>query len=262
VKNYYHILGLDKSANAEQIKQAFRRLASQHHPDKGGDTGKFQEVQEAYAVLSDTAKRAEYDNPRPQFSGFPGAGGAHFNMNDIFGQMFGQQFGQPQHQPRRNHVRMTVWINLHDVAQGGSRMVNVSTSAGSSTVQIEIPQAIEDGDNVQYSGVAPGAMDLVVQFRVHPDSKWRRDSLNIHYDHHVSVWDMILGAEVEVQHFLGHRLVIKIPPATQPGTVMRLRGHGIADRQGKKGDLMVRMHAQIPKNIASEIVAAIQQYRT
>jgi curved DNA-binding protein len=258
VKNYYHSLGLDKSADADQIKQAFRRLASQHHPDKGGDTEKFQEVQEAYAVLSDTAKRAEYDNPRPQFSGFPGAGGAHFNMNDIFGQMFGQQ----QQQPRRNHVRMTVWVSLKEVLQGGSRTVNVGTSTGSSTVQVEVPKAIEDGDNVQYSGVAPGNMDLVIQFRIQPDPKWRRDGLNIHYDHHVTVWDMILGTEIEVQHLLGHYLVVKLPPATQPGTVMRLRGHGIADRQGKQGDLMIRMHAQIPKNIASEIVAAIQQYRT
>jgi DnaJ-class molecular chaperone len=77
-------------------------LASQHHPDKGGDTTRFQEIQEAYGVLGDETKRAEYDNPRPQFSGGPGGG---FNMHDIFGQMFGQQFGQPQQ--RRNHVRMT-----------------------------------------------------------------------------------------------------------------------------------------------------------
>jgi len=258
VKNYYHILGLDKSADADQIKHAFRRLASQHHPDKGGNTEKFQEVQEAYAVLSNANKRAEYDNPKPQFSGFPGAGGAHFNMNDIFGQMFGQQ----QQQPRRNHVRMTVWVSFKEVLQGGSRTVNVGTSTGSSTVQIEIPQAIEDGDNVQYGGVAPGGVDLVVQFRIHLDPKWRRDGLNIHYDHYVSIWDMILGAEVEVQHLLGHYLVVKVPPETQPGTVMRLHGHGIADRQGKKGNLMIRMHAQMPKNIASEIVAAIQQYRT
>ena len=100
MKNYYQILGVEKSATADDIKRAFRRLASQHHPDKGGDTVKFQEVQEAYGVLGDDAKRAEYDNPRPQFSGFPGGGGG-FNMHDMFGQMFGQQFGQPPQ--RRNH---------------------------------------------------------------------------------------------------------------------------------------------------------------
>jgi len=256
VKNYYQILGVEKTATADQIKQAFRRLASQHHPDKGGDTQRFQEVQEAYGVLGDEAKRAAYDNPRPQFSGFPGGGG--FNMNDIFGQMFGQQFGQ---QPRRNHVRMTVWVSLAEVAQGGSRAVNVSTTAGSSTVAIEVPQGIDDGDQVQYGGVAPGGMDLIVQFRVQPMAQWRREGLNLHTEHRISIWDMILGAEVEVQNILGHNLVVRVPAGTQPGTVMRLRGHGIQDRHGQRGDLMVRMQAQIPKTIAPEIVAAIQQHR-
>jgi DnaJ-class molecular chaperone len=257
VKNYYQILGLEKSASADDIKRAFRRLASQHHPDKGGDTVKFQEIQEAYGVLGDAAKRAEYDNPRPQFSGFPGGGGG-FNMNDIFGQMFGQQFGQ---QPRRNHVRMTVWVSLAEVAQGGSRAVNVSTTAGSSTVAIEVPQGIDDGDQVQYGSVAPGGMDLIVQFRVQPNPQWRREGLNLHTEHRVSIWDMILGADVDVQNLLGHNLEVRIPPGTQPGTVMRLRGYGIQDRHGQRGDLMVRMQAQIPKTIAPEIVAAIQQHR-
>jgi DnaJ-class molecular chaperone len=258
VKNYYQILGVEKSATADQIKQAFRRLASQHHPDKGGDTQRFQEVQEAYGVLGDEAKRAEYDNPRPQFSGFPGGGG--FNMHDIFGQMFGQQFGQPQQQ-RRNHVRMTVWITLLDVAQGGSRTVNVGTSAGSSTVQIEIPQGINDGDNVQYGGVGPNGIDLVVQFRIQPDAKWRRDDLNLYCEHRVPIWDLMLGAETEVANILGHQLVVRVPPSTQPGTTMRLKGHGLRDRHGQIGDLMVRVQGEIPRTIAPEIVAAIQQYR-
>ena len=253
MKNYYQILGVEKSATADDIKRAFRRLASQHHPDKGGDTIKFQEIQEAYGVLGDDAKRAEYDNPKPQFSGFPGGGG--FNMHDMFGQMFGQ------HQPRRSHVRMTVWISLPEVAQGGSRAVNVSTTAGSSTVAIEVPQGIDDGDQVQYGGVAPGGMDLVVQFRVQPNAQWRREGLNLHTEHRISIWDMILGSDVELQNLLGHNLVVRVPAGTQPGTVMRLRGHGIQDRHGQKGDLMIRMQAQIPKTIAPEIVTAIQQHR-
>jgi DnaJ-class molecular chaperone len=252
VKNYYQILGIEKTATADDIKRAFRRLASQHHPDKGGDTIKFQEIQEAYGVLGDETKRSEYDNPRPQFSGFPGGG---FNMHDMFGQMFGQP---PQ---RRNHVRMTIWVSLQDVVQGGSRAVNVSTTAGTSTVAIEVPQGIDDGDQVQYGGVAPGGMDLVVQFRIQPNAQWRREGLNLHTEHRISIWDMILGSDVEVQNLLGHNLVVRVPAGTQPGTVMRLRGHGIQDRHGQKGDLMIRMQAQIPKTIAPEIVTAIQQHR-
>jgi DnaJ-class molecular chaperone len=252
VKNYYQILGIEKTATADDIKRAFRRLASQHHPDKGGDTIKFQEIQEAYGVLGDETKRSEYDNPRPQFSGFPGGG---FNMHDMFGQMFGQP---PQ---RRNHVRMTIWVSLQDVVHGGSRAVNVSTTAGTSTVAIEVPQGIDDGDQVQYGGVAPGGMDLVVQFRIQPNAQWRREGLNLHTEHRISIWDMILGSDVEVQNLLGHNLVVRVPAGTQPGTVMRLRGHGIQDRHGQKGDLMIRMQAQIPKTIAPEIVTAIQQHR-
>jgi DnaJ-class molecular chaperone len=259
VKNYYQTLGVDKSALPDEIKQAYRKLASKFHPDKGGDTVKFQEIQEAYGVLGDDARRAEYDNPRPQFSGFPGGSG--FNMHDMFGQMFGQQFGQPQ-QSRRNHVRMTIWVSLQDVAQGGSRAVNVSTTAGTSTVAIEVPRGIDDGDQVQYGGVAPGGMDLVVQFRIQPMAQWRREGLTLHTEHRISIWDMILGAEVEVTNILGHNLVVQVPAGTQPGTVMRLRGHGIQDRHGQTGDLMIRMQAQIPKTIAPEIVTAIQQHRS
>ena len=68
MKNYYQILGVSPQATPEEIKHAYRRLASQHHPDKGGDTARFQEIQEAYAVLSDAAKRQQYDNPMSQFS--------------------------------------------------------------------------------------------------------------------------------------------------------------------------------------------------
>ena len=80
--DHYATLGVARTATQDEIKRAFRKLASQHHPDTGGNTAKFQEIQAAYDTLGDEAKRAEYNNPRPQFSGMPN--GANFNMNDIF----------------------------------------------------------------------------------------------------------------------------------------------------------------------------------
>ena len=80
--DHYATLGVPRTATAADIKQAFRRLASQHHPDKGGDTAKFQAIQAAYATLGDEQKRAEYNNPRPQFGPGPGAG---FNFEEFFG---------------------------------------------------------------------------------------------------------------------------------------------------------------------------------
>jgi DnaJ-class molecular chaperone len=251
-------LGVAKTATQDEIKRAFRRLASQHHPDKGGDTKKFQEIQAAYDTLGDEAKRQAYDNPAPQFQGF-GPGAQFGNMHDIFSQMFGGQspFGQ---QPRRNHVRMSLWITLLDVARGGRRPVALGTQAGTSTVEIEIPQGINDGDNVQYPGIAPGGQDLVIQFRIQPHANFQRQGLNLVTTHKVSIWTLILGGETEVQTVEGNRLVVKVAPHTQPGTTLRLRSQGLGDQSGQKGDLMVQIQTEIPKTIAPEIITAIQTH--
>lgn len=261
MSDHYTTLGVAKTATQDEIKKAFRKLASQHHPDKGGDTAKFQEIQAAYDTLGDPAKRAEYDNPRPQFGGF--SGGPQFNMHDIFGQMFGGGMGGPfgQHQPRRNHVRMTLWIKLADAARGGSKTVNVGTSTGSTTVEIEIPLGINDGDNVQYGGIAPGGMDLVVQYRMQPDPQWRREDMTLYTAQKVPVWDLIVGGDMEVQTILGDRLTVAIPPRTQPGTTMRVRGQGMRNRNGQAGDMMVQIQGQIPDTIPPEIISAIEQHR-
>jgi DnaJ-class molecular chaperone len=255
--DHYATLGVAKTATQDEIKRAFRKLASQHHPDKGGDTAKFQEIQAAYDTLGDETKRQQYDNPAPQFTGF---GAGHVNINDIFGQMFGGAAPFGQH-PRRNHARMSLWISLLDVVSGGSRTVNVGTQAGNQTVEIEIPRGIEDGDNVQYGGIAPGGMDLVIQFRIQPDPHWRREKLNLFTDHKVSVWDLILGGQAEIRNLEGSGLVVTIPKNTQPMTTLRLRQQGIQNKNGQKGDLFVKLLAEIPKTIAPELVEAIQQYR-
>ena len=97
--DHYAKLGVARNATQDEIKRAFRRLASQHHPDKGGDTKKFQEIQAAYDVLGDTAKRSQYDSPQPQFSGLGGGPNfnANFDFNTIF-DMFGARFQPPQAQ--------------------------------------------------------------------------------------------------------------------------------------------------------------------
>lgn len=257
--DHYATLGVPKTASPDEIKRAFRKLASQHHPDKGGDTAQFQAIQAAYDTLGDAAKRAAYDNPAPQFSGFGAGNGPHFNMHDIFGQMFGGQ--SPFGQRRSNQVRTTIWTTLEEVAQAGSRTMQVRSDAGTSTVQIQIPPGIEDGDNVQYSGVGPNGTDLVVQYKIHPHAQWRREGLTLHTDHAVSIWDLILGSDTEIRTILGTGVVIRVPAHSQPGTVMRLRGHGLANSQGQRGDVMIRLQAQIPATIAPEILAAIQQHR-
>jgi len=231
--DHYAALGVPRTATAAEIKQAFRKLASQHHPDKGGDTAKFQSIQAAYAVLGDEQKRAEYDNPQPQFGGFGGFGGGP-QFNDIFSQ---------------------------DVAQGGKKAVAVATSQGQSTVELDVPLGLNDGDNIQYGGLAPGGQDLVITFRIRPDPAWHRDGLNLTVDHSISVWDLILGTDITVMNILGHSLTVKVPPRCQANAVLRLRSQGLRDRRGAQGDMFVKLNARIPATLAPELVEAIEKYR-
>ena len=254
--DHYATLGVARTATQDEIKRAFRRLASQHHPDKGGDTAKFQEIQAAYDTLGDEAKRAEYNNPRPQFSGMPN--GTNFNMNDIFSTMFGQNFAQ-QHS-RQGHVRMSLWVSLADIATGGKRTVTIGTQQGALGVEIEIPRGINDGDNVQYQGLGPGGSDLVVQYRVQPDPNWERQGSNLITNRKINVFDLILGADIRVRDLLGNELSMTVPSGTQPGTMLRLKGRGLPDRQGQQGDAFVRISTELPINIAPEIREAIQKH--
>jgi len=257
VKDYYSILGVTRTAAPDEIKKAYRKLASVHHPDKGGDTARFQEIEEAYRVLSDPQQRAAFDNPQPQ--GFPGGFNFHsqpFDFNNIFN-MFGTQFQQQR--PRTAQARMSLWIQLSDVASGGTRTVSVGTSAGSQMIEIEIPRGIEDGASAVYSGLAPGGVDLVVTFRIHPNPRWQRDGFNLYTDQKISIWTLITGGDITVRDILNRELEVHIPPMTQPGQILRCRGRGLPDRANNPGDMMIRIQAEIPREIDPDLLERIRQ---
>ena len=264
MSDHYTTLGINKTATTDEIKRAYRRLASQHHPDKGGSKEEFQRIQQAYDVLGDDHKRAQYDNPGPQFGGFPGGfhfnfGGPGFNFNDVF-EMFGQRRG-PNQEFQRRMVRMSLWIRLYDAAVGGRRPVSVATPQGTSTIEIDIPLGVNDGDTVKYSELAPGGGDLAIQFRIHPDATWARDGLNLITEKTISIWDLILGSDLEVTDITGKALSVRVPPKTQPQSILRLRAHGLRNAQGSAGDLLVKVVAAIPEYINSELIEAIKNHR-
>ena len=261
MQNPYQTLGVNRDATADDIKRAYRRLASKHHPDRGGDTKVFQEIQTAYDTLSDPQRRAAYDNPG--FGGFNGSfrADAPFDFQTIF-DIFGTRFQHPgQQQQRRQQARMSLWITLRDVAQGGKRTISVGTQAGTQAVEIEIPPGIDNGDSVQYPGVGPGGIDLVVTYRIHPDARFDRQGLNLFCEHSLDIWTMIVGGKTTVKDLEGNTLEITVPARTQPGSMIRLRGRGLSGRVGEQGDLLVRLQAQIPEEIDPDLLALIEKNR-
>jgi curved DNA-binding protein len=253
--DHYSTLGVQRTASQDEIKQAYRRLAAKHHPDRGGDTAQFQKIQQAYDTLGNEQQRAAYDQPQSPFQGFQGGG--HFNFDEIFN-MFGARFhagGGRQH----SQVRMSLWITLRDVAVGGSRPVAVSTHQGSSTIEIQIPAGIEDGDSVQYPNLAPGGGDLIVTFRIQPDERWQRNGNTVLREEPISIWTLIQGGSVTITTLADERITVAIPNNTQPGTMLRVRGKGLPNRQGQPGDLIIKAQAQIPKTISPTLLAAIRQ---
>ena len=263
--DYYQILGVDRNASPDAIKRAYRQKASLYHPDKeGGSKVKFQEVEEAYRILSDPGKRQQYDNPSPFGPGGPGFAGfgrhaQEFDIDAIFN-MFGARFHGGPHMQRR--AQMQLWVTLEDVARGGPRTISVGTQHGAHAVEVEIPVGINDGDSVQYPGIGPGGMDLIITYRIHPNPKWQRQGQNLITDQAVSIWDLILGCELTIKDILGNNLALTIEPNTQPGAVLRLRGRGINDRSAMSGDLLIRIQAKIPSISDPELLALIEKNRT
>lgn len=262
MKDYYSVLGVDKNATDNDIKRAYRRLASQHHPDKGGDKSRFQEVQEAYSVLGDTEQRKRYDNPAMNFSGYTAQSGPHFNFNDIF-EMFGARIHPDSGFHRQRQQRIQLWISLEDVAAGGPRPVSLATPQGQGTVELEIPAGIDDGDTFNYRNMLPGGGDLMVQYRIRPNSSWRRNNDNVEKDLILSIWDLILGTEIDTATLIGGTVRVMVPAMTQPGTVLRIRGHGLPNKHSKqRGDIMLRVQARLPSDLSPSQLEQISTWRS
>lgn len=259
--DHYKTLGVQRSATADDIKRAYRKLAMKHHPDRGGNEAEFKKIEEAYRVLSDPQQRQEYDNPHVRVNtGNPfHPGGAAFDFDTIF-EMFGARMHPGQRaQPRVQ--RITIWISLADAVVGGSRPVSVATPTGANTIELRIPPGIQDNENVRYPGLAPGGMDLIVNWRVHPDAVWHREGPDLWGQRDIDFWDLIMGTEITVRDITGRELQLTVPPRCRPGTVLRARGRGISREGHNTGDLMIRLNAVLPQNIPEEIIDILSKNR-
>jgi len=255
MKDHYATLGVNRGASDAEIKRAYRRMASQHHPDKGGSTEQFQAIEEAYRVLSDPTTRQDYDNPRPQ----PHFGSAAFNLDEIFN-MFGTRF---QQNARPSVANLQLWITLQDLANPGARVIAVSSPYGQSQIEIQIPAGIRDGDSVRYPRVAPGQQDLVITYRVRQDPAWQRDNNHVITECTIDVWQAMLGAQVRVRTLRDTEIELAVPAMTQPGTMLRVRGHGLPGRNGAAaGDMLVRITVRLPDSVPESLLEEIKRVTT
>jgi curved DNA-binding protein len=263
-RDYYETLGVKRNASEQEIKLAYRKLARQYHPDRNpGDKqaeAKFKEVQEAYDVLSDKSKRAQYDRfgtaggrggfgesrggpggfefrwgPGPGgyqemdpsqaadiFRQFFGGGGA-VDMDSVFGQQAPRR-GRGRAAPRAEEVETEVSIPFTVAALGGQITVQIDGRE----LSVKIPAGVDEGQALRLHGQAPGGGDLRLRLHIQPHPIFRRQGKDLILDVPLSLAEAALGTTVEVPTLDGARLSVKIPPGTSSGTRLRLRGRGIA----------------------------------
>ncbi|MBT9392932.1 J domain-containing protein [Hymenobacter sp. NST-14] len=296
-KDYYQVLGVDKTASQDQIKKAYRKLARQYHPDVNPDNPeaerKFKEANEAHEVLSDEEKRRKYDqlgadwqryqqagrggqNPGGGFDwsqyaqgggqggGFGGEdpfGGADFS--DFFSSMFGGMGGQGGGRPRAGQdYQAELELSLEDAYQGGPRTLTVNGK----NLRLTIQPGVEDGQVIRLRDQGgPGrnggpAGSLYITLRLRPDARYSRTGNDLTMDVPVDVYTALLGGEQTVETLSG-TVKITIRPETPNGTRLRLRGKGfpVYRQAGQFGDLYLRLSLTLPQNLTDEEKSLLRQ---
>lgn len=294
-KDFYKTLGVEKSATGEDIKKAFRKLAHQYHPDKNnGDDTKFKEVNEAYQVLSDQKKRAQYDrfgeagvggasggyggfqggfNPNDfgfDFSGFQNGGNVEFEMNDL-GDIFSTFFGggmRQQRTPRGRNITAGVELTFKESIFGAEKTVSlkgIGVKTKSEEVVVKIPAGIEHGETLrvrEYGEIVEGGTtgDLHVQVSVRPDPTYRKVGANLVRILEVKLSDALLGGESEIETLDG-KLTVKIPAGIQPAEILRVKEKGVPLNNKKRGDLLLTISIKIPEKLSKEAKKVAEKLR-
>lgn len=299
-KSYYDILGVKKSASADEIKKAFRRLARKHHPDAGGDEETFKEINEAYEVLSDPEKKKQYDtfgtvgNFAQQPGGWqggtwPGGGrrtytytstggsGSGFDWSDIFSNIrsgdgaFGSDwdFNVNRTQNGRD-LQTSIELTFDEAFKGTTKQVSVRIPSTGETesIKVKVPAGAVDGGKLRFrqrgeygsGGGRRGDLIIVTKIKEHP--VYRRDHADVLMDLPVSVEEAILGTRIVVPTPDGSLVKLRIPAGTQDGRVLRVKGKGAHDVKGSgNGDLKVKIKVAIPRTLNAEQRAAIEKFR-
>jgi curved DNA-binding protein len=269
--DYYNILGVDRSASQDDIKKAYRKLAAKHHPDRGGDTAKFQEISAAYDTLGNPDKKAQYDNPQPQ--GFQQYGGMPPGFEDVFAQAFGHGFGdifgQRRQQPVRNRtLNLQTYITLEEAFSGKELIANIQLPSGrDQMLEVKIPAGIRDGTVLRLAGmgddsvgnVPRGDIHLSVHINQHPIFQRSNDDLVMTLQ--LNCLEAIVGTTQRFDTIDGKTLEMNIPAGTQHGQVMSVQGHGMPNMSDSRmrGRLLLNISLSVPKNLTEEQKNLIRQ---
>lgn len=282
--DYYKVLGVDKNATADDIKNAYRKLARKHHPDLNPNdkeaNKKFQQINEANEVLSDPEKRKKYDQygkdwkhaeefekQRQQQRQYQSQGGGQTfsggfgedDFSDFFASMFGGQEGgggrSRQTKFRGQDYNAELQLNLTDAYKTHQQTITINDK----NVRITIPAGIENGQQIRLKGYgAPGVNggpngDLYITFSITNNTQFKRMGNDLYTTVDIDLYTAVLGGEVTIDTLDG-KVKLKVKPETQNGTKMRLKGKGfpVYKKEGEFGDLFITFSVKIPTNLTEK----------
>ncbi len=280
-KDFYKVLGLDKKATPDEIKKKYRSLARDLHPDKNQGNAaleeKFKAVSEAYDILSDSKKRAEYDEARAMFErgGFraPTGGGQYQggdfsdlfgggNPQDIFANLFG---GGGRRGPRKgSDLQTEATITFKESVFGTTLDLKLNTDGnGPQNISARVPAGVNDGAKIRVKGKgAPGEAgpgDLFIQLHVKPHAIFSRKSENLTLTLPVTFAEATLGADLKVPTLAGDDVTVRLAAGTPTGRVLRVKGRGIK-KGAVTGDLLVTIEVQVPRRVEGKAEEAIKAF--
>ena len=285
MKNYYDILGVDEKATSAEITKAFKDLAKKHHPDRGGDKDKFQEISEAHDTLKNSQKRHDYDTMR-KFGGPRQGGGEHrFFNEDIFGDFFsGFQNGDMdfngrfnfsgrdgderifrnfRQQPRGNrNVQVRMAISIKEAMMNNEKTISYKLPSGREEfATVNIPAGVQHGVTFKFSGLGDDSIrnmprgDLMVVMSVLDSDGYTRKGNDLYTDKTIDCFQAVRGHEFNLKTLEDKVIKVKVPSGTQPGTLLTLKGLGMPVHKtlNIRGNLYVKIHVLIPQLSAADL---------
>ena len=282
MKNYYDILGVNEQSTSAEITKAFKDLAKQHHPDRGGTQEKFQEINEAHDTLKSSQKRHDYDSMRKFGGGTSGAQHPFFN-EDIFGDIFSGfgQGGDMDFNGRFNFTGRNGDERIFRNVKQGNRSVNVrmaisikeAMTSDEKTISyklpsgreefatVKIPAGVQHGVTFKYAGMGDDSIknvprgDLMVQMSVLDSDGYTRKGNDLYTDKTINCFQAVRGHDIKLKTLEDSVITVKVPSGTQPGTLLMVRSKGMPIHKtiGIRGNLYVKIHVLIPQLSATDL---------